>query len=86
MRSAHQDRKSIGDKKMKTMMKLALAMSLFCSMTLADDGDMGSGGYCGVNCPPPPCQVGCFAGNTTEKVKTTDWIFAFVKGYIVLGI
>lgn len=72
---------------MKTMMKLVLAMSLFCSVSLADEGDMGSGGYCTVNCPPPPCTTGCIVGGpTTEEVKTTDWILIVVKGYLSLGI
>ena len=74
---------------MKTMMKLALALSLFGSITLADDGDMGSGGYqgCSPNCPPPPCTAGCLVNNpTTVSVKTTDWIFIMVKGYLAIGI
>jgi len=51
---------------MKTILKVALAISLLASFAMADgDGEMGSGGYqpCTINCPPPPpCTEFCEAG------------------------
>ena len=45
---------------MKKTLMIALSLTLFGSVTLADDGDQGSGGNqgCTINCPPP-CTVDC---------------------------
>jgi hypothetical protein len=63
---------------MKTTLKLALALSLFCSIALAD-GNQGNTGYNGnctePDCPPTPCVQGCYdpngdggvANNTTSN-------------------
>lgn len=45
---------------MNTILKVTLAITLFASTMLAD-GQMGSGGCNGENCPPPPppCTENC---------------------------
>lgn len=55
------------EKKMKTLIKLTLVVSLFGSVALAD-GDMGAGN---LQCPPegcqpPPCTVNC-PGFTAQR-------------------
>lgn len=42
------------------MLKLFLAMALFCGTAIADDGNMGNGGYTGCTGtnPPPSCSGG----------------------------
>ena len=75
---------------------IALALSLFGSITFADDGDQGSGNNttCTVNCPPPPCTVDCGSGLTyqadetetsggTEVVDTAWSTIEFAADYIL---
>jgi hypothetical protein len=62
-------------KKMKKTLMVVLALSLFGSIALADDGDQGTGNYtgCTVNCPPPPpppCTVDCPSGLAYQASET----------------
>lgn len=51
---------------MKLVATLFLALSLFTSAAIADDGHTGTGNRdgCTINCPPP-CQEGCFTSGET---------------------
>ena len=55
----------------KTILALALTMTLFGGIALADDGNMGGGGYtpCGGTNPPPTCPPsgGGFADLTSSS-------------------
>jgi len=83
---------------MKTILKVALAISLLASFAMADgDGEMGSGGYqpCTINCPPPPpCTADCdpgaggnaaVAGDTEESASlpaAADVTLKFIEEFL----
>lgn len=59
----------------KTMMTVALVVALFGGIALADDGNMGSGGYtqCGGTNPPPTCPpAGGGGGGFADVASTGD--------------
>jgi hypothetical protein len=61
-------------KKMKTTIKILLALSLFCSVALGD-GNQGSGNR---NCPPegcpPPCTENCGSQATMDEPESDSII------------
>ena len=81
---------------MKTLTKLFLMIALLGTIAMADDGEMGNGGYqgCTVNCPPPPCTVDCpppaaVLGDDLE-INSLDGIsedvtLELIKDYFVLS-
>lgn len=67
---------------MKTMLKLTLVIALFGSMAMADDGQMGSGGFaaCTENCS----ETEQSAANITTT--TSEDILFFVNEYLELNL
>lgn len=62
---------------MKLTLKLMLVVSLFSSIVLADDGNMGNGGK---TCPPG--QTTCRAVDETKDTNQTDSILGFIQNYL----
>ena len=76
------------------MLKVSLTIAMFTAVISA--GDMGNGGICTIDCPPP-CTEDCgtaAASSTTDNaigtagaigtVETTDTMFGFVEKYFGL--
>lgn len=69
---------------MKLTAKLFLIVSLFCSVAIADDGNMGNGG----RTDPPPCTENCLVAggtitpNDSEQANSEDSIFSIIRDYL----
>ena len=65
---------------MRNLLTITLSITLFASVLLADDGQMGSGGRggcTGENCPPPPCTENCGRAVAQDEEK-----FAAAKKFV----
>jgi hypothetical protein len=61
-----------------TILALSLAVTLFCGAVIADDGNMGNGGYTGCDGSNPPPTCDCNVPNPPESCNTGG--FATVQG------
>lgn len=77
----------------KKIFGLVLAAAIFGGTILADDGNMGGGGYtgCDGNNPPPTCcdPAGCDAGGFASTQSTdpavSDTVYAAIVANTVAG-
>ncbi|HYJ92647.1 MAG TPA: hypothetical protein VEV84_15160 [Pyrinomonadaceae bacterium] len=80
----------------KTLIGLALTVALFGGIVLADDGNMGSGGYtgCDGNNPPPTCcdpatqncNQGGFASTGGDTYSADDVDSTLVAGTVTSSL
>ena len=61
-----------------SILATALAATLFCGAAIADDGNMGNGGYTGCDGSNPPPTCDCNVQNPPESCNTGG--FANVQG------
>jgi hypothetical protein len=73
----YQEKQTFWRKKMKTMMKVTLMVTIFASIVIG--GDMGNGnqGCVGENCPPP-CTENCRTPIQPVNTDTTEAVYSIV--------